>query len=128
MVTCVFARIVYTLCLSNGFYLLFLYWVNSVEDIPVFGQLFSQIIAQAFSLLALYLAILFALFTKGCAWARYKPLIGIGLIALVFAILYISYVIAEAEASKAAEAANQAAESAADAAADAAGQRAEKMA
>ena len=87
-VTSVFRLVSWIICVF-GFYLLFSPIITLISWIPLIGTLFSYILGFAAFVIALIIGSLTFLLVFALAWVRYRPLLGLLILTLIFVVVLI---------------------------------------
>ena len=85
-VTSVFRLVSWIICVF-GFYLLFSPIITLISWIPLIGTLFSYILGFAAFIIALIIGSLTFLLVFALAWVRYRPLLGLLILTLIFVVV-----------------------------------------
>ncbi len=84
--TSVFRLVSWIICVF-GFYLLFSPIITLISWIPLIGTLFSYILGFAAFVIALIIGSLTFLTVFALAWIRYRPLLGLLILTLIFVVV-----------------------------------------
>ncbi len=84
--TNVFRLVSWIICVL-GFYLLFSPIITLISWIPLIGTLFSYILGFAAFVIALVAGSLTFLLVFAVAWVRYRPLLGLLILTLIFVVI-----------------------------------------
>ena len=84
--TNVFRLVSWIICVL-GFYLLFSPIITLISWIPLIGTLFSNILGFAAFVIALVAGSLTFLLVFAVAWVRYRPLLGLLILTLIFVVI-----------------------------------------
>jgi len=84
--TNIFRLVSWIICVL-GFYLLFSPIITLISWIPLIGTLFSYILGFAAFVIALVIGSLTFLTVFALAWIRYRPLLGVLILTLIFAVI-----------------------------------------
>lgn len=84
--TNIFRLVSWIICVL-GFYLLFSPIITLISWIPLIGTLFSYILGFAAFVIALVAGSLTFLLVFALAWVRYRPLLGLLILTLIFVVI-----------------------------------------
>lgn len=84
--TNIFRLVSWIICVL-GFYLLFSPIITLISWIPLIGTLFSYILGFAAFVIALVAGSLTFLLVFAVAWVRYRPLLGLLILTLIFVVI-----------------------------------------